>query len=65
MNTSALELKINSVQIICNLIHQTEQHFHPFIKPTAEVMAELVNYQYSYVVRKFALKSIDGLIMAC
>lgn len=28
MNTSALELKINSVQIICNLIHQTEKNFH-------------------------------------
>lgn len=65
MNTSALELKINSVQIICNLIHQTEKNFHAFIKPTAELMSELVNYQYSYVIRKDALKSIDGLIVAC
>ena len=55
MNTTALELKINAIQIIRDLVHHSEKNFEDFIAPTVELLVELIEYPYSYVIRKTCL----------
>lgn len=65
MNTAALELKINAVQIIRDLVYHSGKHFNQFVPKTAELIKGLINYQYSYAIRKASLKAVDSLLVCC
>jgi hypothetical protein len=53
MNTNALEVKINAVEILKNLARNLGTAFFDYVEDVAKICIEkLLNDQYSYVLRK-------------
>lgn len=65
LNTSALETKVNSTQVVRALAQNLETTFFPYVEKTYEVMAELFEYKYSRAVRASALETCQYLLTAC
>lgn len=65
LNTTALETKINSTQVIRALAENLGTTFFPYVEKTYEAMSELFEYKYSRAVRMCAVESCQFLILAC
>lgn len=65
LNTSALETKINSTQVIRALAENLGTVFFPYVEKTYNAMSELFDYKYSRAVRGCAIECCQYLIAAC
>lgn len=66
MNTNALEVKINAVQILKNLARNLEGSLRDYVEPIAKVMIEqLLTDPYAMTIRKEAAKCMRFCIAAC
>jgi len=66
MNTSALEIKINAVQILKTLTRNLESSISEYVEPIAKVMIEqLLTDPYAQTLRKESAKCMRFCIAAC
>ena len=66
MNTNALEVKINAVQILKNLARNLDITFYEYVEDVAKVCIEqLIDDPYAQTVRKESAKCMRFLIAAC
>jgi len=66
MNTNALEVKINAVQILKNLTRNLETSIADYVEPIAKVMIEqLLTDPYAQTIRKESAKCMRFCIAAC
>jgi hypothetical protein len=66
MNTNALEVKINAVQILKNLTRNLESSISDHVEPIAKVMIEqLLTDPYAQTIRKESAKCMRFCIAAC
>lgn len=66
MNTNALEVKINAVQILKSLCRNLEGSIQEYVEPIAKVMIEqLLTDPYAQTIRKESAKCMRFCIAAC
>lgn len=65
LNTNALEAKINSVQVIKELVKNLGTTFYEYIEPTWTQLKNVFAYQYSKNVRENVWETCQYLIEAC
>ena len=65
LNTTALETKINSTQVIRALAENLGKTFLPYVEKTYQVISELFEYKYSKAVRMCAVECCQFLVEAC
>ncbi len=66
LNTNALESKINAIQIIYSLAENMGKSFVPFVDTISQFYCkELLSYQLSIKVRRWAMKTLQFLLFAC
>jgi hypothetical protein len=66
MNTTALENKINAINIVKNLASSLGTGFFEYVEQVATLIKEqLLQYPYSKAVRKAAAQTVVILLNAC
>lgn len=66
MNTYALEVKINAIQILKNIARNIGKAFFDFVEDTAALLLnKSINDPFSMTIRKEAAKCMRFLIGAC
>lgn len=65
LNTTALETKINSTQVVRALAENLGTVFFPYVENSYEALSELFNYKYSKAVRNCAIESCQFFLEAC
>jgi hypothetical protein len=64
MNTSALESKISAFKLINMISESMGTSFAPYIQGMLPIMVQNMNYQYSKVIRKFSMKTMNNMLTA-
>ena len=64
MNTSALESKISAFKLINMISESMGAAFVPYSEAMLPIMIENMNYQYSKAIRKYAMKTINNIMVA-
>jgi len=64
MNTSALESKISAFKLINMISESMGTSFAPYIQGLLPIMVSNMNYQYSKVIRKFSMKTMNNMLTA-
>jgi len=65
LNTTALETKINSTQVLRHMAENLKTTFFPYVEETYQVISELFEYKYSRAVREASIEACQYLIEAC
>ena len=65
LNTSALENKIQAVQVIKELANNLGKSFFPYVEPLWAIYKDLFQYKYSKAIRTSVREGTQFLIKAC